>query len=111
MVEPYWNEDGSEYAVLVSPGYGAGWSTWNYREMAYDKRVVEFWMAHKGQDLRDSAEAEMYFEELGYHDVYFGGFQNLRIAWVPRGEFSRVQEYDGAERIVLAIDEDWVVFY
>lgn len=109
MVEPYWNEDGDKYAVLVSPDYGAGWSTWNYREMAYDKRVVEFWMAHKGQDPRNSVEAEAYFEELGYHDVYFGGFKSLRMTWVPRGKAWRIDEYDGSEGIIFQGDENWTV--
>ena len=43
--EVYWNSNHTKYAVLVSPGYGAGWGTWNSSEnnrIAWDKRIVEF---------------------------------------------------------------------
>ena len=42
MVEKYYNENG-ELGVLISPGFGAGWSSWNCDEIAFDKRVVEYW--------------------------------------------------------------------
>ena len=35
-----YNEN-DELGVLVSYGYGAGWSTWNDKKLAYDKRIVE----------------------------------------------------------------------
>ena len=41
MVEKYYNENG-ELGVLISPGFGAGWSSWNCDEIAFDKRVVEY---------------------------------------------------------------------
>ena len=31
MVEKYYNENG-ELGVLISPGFGAGWSSWNCDE-------------------------------------------------------------------------------
>ena len=40
-----------EIKVLVSPGYGAGWSTWNSDSinLAVDKRIVDFFELH-GKD-------------------------------------------------------------
>jgi hypothetical protein len=38
-----------QIAVLVSGGFGAGWSTWNQPELAYDKRVVEFLVIEEGR--------------------------------------------------------------
>ena len=43
MVEKYYNENG-ELGVLISTGFGAGWSSWNCDEIAFDKRVVEYWL-------------------------------------------------------------------
>ena len=40
-------EKDGKIGVLVSHGFGAGWSTWGSDELAYDKRVVEFWLSHK----------------------------------------------------------------
>lgn len=49
MVEKYYNENG-ELGVLVSGGFGAGWSTWNSNELAYDKRIVEKWLENVSSD-------------------------------------------------------------
>lgn len=35
MVERYYNKK-NELGVLISVGFGAGWSTWNDTELAYD---------------------------------------------------------------------------
>lgn len=43
----YYNEDKTAFGVLVSYNFGASWGTWSEQEFAYDRRVIEFWMAHK----------------------------------------------------------------
>lgn len=126
-VQPYWNEDKTEYAVLVSQGFGAGWSTWNKRELAYDSRVVEFYLAHKDDEewmrtveesglmsQEESAahkEAKEFFESIGYDECpYMGGFESIELEWVPCGVIWRMNEYDGAEFIVYQDKQDWVCF-
>lgn len=113
MAEYYYNEDGTKVAVLVSPGYGAGWSTWNNSELAYDKRVVEFWLAHKDNEkfmeeidsfsyhekVPALKEAEEFFKSIGYSRIYFGGFNQIELEWVPVGCRWRIDEYDGSEHI------------
>ena len=34
-----------QVAILYSPGYGGGWSTWGEPEMAWDKRLVDAFLA------------------------------------------------------------------
>lgn len=122
MVEPYWNDDKTKYAVLVSPGFGAGWSSWNGDKLAYDKRVVEFFLKHESDETyldhinrtwpveyEEHAEAKKYFEKIGYPDIYFGGFHSIKIYWVERGRPWRIEEYDGSETIIFQEDEDWTV--
>lgn len=111
MAEYYYNEDGTKVAVLVSHGYGAGWSTWNNSELAYDKRVVEFWLAHKDNEkfmeeidsfsYYEIKEAEEFFESIGYSHIYFGGFNQIELEWVPIGCRWRIDEYDGAENLEI----------
>lgn len=43
MMEKYYNEN-DELGVLISVGFGAGWSTWNDEGLAYDKRIIEKWL-------------------------------------------------------------------
>lgn len=107
-------------AVLVSHGFGAGWSTWNCKELAYDKRVVEFWLEHKGDaeyisnvrriQTRDGMEARKFFKELGYGAVYFGGFGGIEMEIVPKGVPFVIEEYDGAEHIEFLKEMPFIVF-
>lgn len=94
MVEKYYNEK-DELGVLISPGFGAGWSTWNDTEIAYDKRIIEKWL--KGNT--SSEEMADYIKTLGYSKPYMGGYYNLVLKFVPRGTMFCICEYDGAETI------------
>ena len=93
MVERYYNENG-ELGVLISVGFGAGWSTWNDTEIAYDKRIIEKWLEKATSD-----EMCDYIESLGYRRPYMGGYYDLRLRFVPRGTMFCIHEYDGAESI------------
>lgn len=93
MVEKYYNENG-ELGVLISVGFGAGWSTWNDEEIAYDKRIIEKWLEKVSSD-----EMCDYIESLGYRRPYMGGYHDLRLRFVPRGTMFCIHEYDGAESI------------
>jgi hypothetical protein len=46
--------------------------------------------------------------ELKYPDAYCGGLEDLEINWVSVGERFRIEEYDGAENLVLESDEHWM---
>lgn len=128
MIEKYYNEDKSAIAVLVSHDYGAGWSTWNKQEggepyqIAYDKRVVEFWLEHKNDKhyMKEldrfnfeanpiKTEALAYFESLGYSGIYFGGFSDIELEWVPIGTHFVIQEDDGAESLYMLDLSDFAV--
>lgn len=93
MVEKYYNEN-NELGVLISAGYGAGWSTWNQPELAYDKRIIEKWLEGVTED-----EMYDYIKSLGYDEPYTGGYDGLRLEFVPRGTIFYVYEYDGDESI------------
>lgn len=93
MVERYYNENG-ELGVLISVGFGAGWSTWNDTEIAYDKRIIEKWLENISSD-----EMCDYIENLGYARPYMGGYENLRLEFIPRGTMFCIHEYDGAESV------------
>ena len=85
-------------AVLISPGYGGGWSTWcedNQREAAlFDRRFVE--AAEAGVEDIEPIAKEVFGE-----DAYFfcGGWCDIQIEWVPVKTRFRVEEYDGSERL------------
>jgi hypothetical protein len=97
-------------AVLVSPGFGAGWSTWNPEciGMLFDPEIVEF-------ILRDDYEFAKRFDEIEalcakkYPNAYCGGARDLMVAWVPEGAEFVVREYDGNEYLEMKDDIKWVI--
>ena len=98
--EVYKNEEG-KIAVLVSPGWGAGWSTWNDKRLAYDKRIVEY-ILENGAPKKDSTGAfKRFIESLGYSNVYMGGAYQLEVEWVKPGSYVRITEYDGSEGLEI----------
>lgn len=95
-VERYYNEK-NELGVLYSPEFGGGWSTESYEELAYDKRIVEYWLTeHPSID-----EMEDFMKNIGYKSPYLpSGYFNLKIAWIPKGTLFYIENYDGAETII-----------
>jgi hypothetical protein len=91
-------------AVLVSPGFGAGWSSWNplKPELLFDPEVVA--MVEDGTN----AETITAYCEAKYSDGYFGGSDDLIIEWVPVGTQFRVHEYDGSETLEFKDAMDWI---
>jgi hypothetical protein len=89
-------------AVLVSPGFGAGWSTWNteYEELLFDPGIVELVEQKKWQELET-------YVTLKYPGIYRGGMPNLEIQWIPQGAEFVIDEYDGAESLKLKDDIIW----
>ena len=97
-------------AVLYSPGYGAGWSTWDHDEgvaefLLFDRRLVE--AAKAGATEREVSE---FLETIYGSDRYIstGGWEQIVTQWVPVGTKFLIEEYDGAESLVLF---DQVKFY
>ena len=92
-------------AVLVSPGFGAGWSTWAPEDAQearlFDPGLVELILNDSTQDEINSYVAER------FPDQYRGGVEQLRVFWVPEGTKFRIHEYDGSESLVTIDEEQW----
>jgi hypothetical protein len=89
-------------AVLVSPGHGAGWSTWGdeseREEMMFCPRLVAALEAKASEAELHKIAAEL------FPDEYLGGVDQLKIEWVREGRPIRITEYDGSERIQLGTE-------
>ena len=90
-------------AVLYSPGFGAGWSTWadspqQAEQCLFDPLVVA-WVEGGKQGPVPTEHYGEYF--------YDGGAGDLRVAWIEQGILFRIEEYDGHESIVFAEDYKW----
>ena len=98
-----------QVAVLYSPGYGAGWYTWNtdYPQLMFHPQLVEW--AEKGLpediDLEEWLQNEFNVPE---NDSIFTGGWPVKVEWLPEGIIFRINEYDGSESIeILNIESNY----
>lgn len=99
----------NKVAVLYSPGFGAGWYTWNSdcKEILFDPEVVEWVLNGKDDSLTEDYIESKYGSSstLGF---YAGGMRDLEVAWIPVGKKFIIQEYDGSESIKTEEDIEWL---
>ena len=98
--------EGVEVAVLVSPGYGAGWSTWaddDYSEaVVFDRNIVQFVLDKDDEGLTS-------YMENKYPDMYLGGADDLVVMWLAKGEAFEITEYDGHESLKVIAEQHFLV--
>ena len=96
--------EGEFTKVLISPGFGAGWSTWNYGipELLFDPVIVG--MVEDGTN----AETIEAYCIAKYSDGYFGGCADLEVVLVKTGSEFIVHEYDGSETLQLKDEMKWL---
>jgi len=102
-MDKVYNEKG-EVAVLISPGYGAGWSTWNTSssDCMFNPELVRAVLNKESPSVIDSIAERLYGD-----DFYTGGAGQLEVVWLPKGTGFRIHEYDGYESIVIYHDNDY----
>jgi len=90
-------------AVLYSPGFGAGWYTWHgIEELLFDPVLVDMVLDNAGE-----LAMRNYCEETYGTDNYYGGLEDLTVAFVDTGDKFRIEEYDGAESVMCMNDYRW----
>lgn len=87
----------NKVAVLVSPGYGAGWYTWHdKKELLFHPEIVR--LVEEGR--RKEITEELCQKLLNTEDsIYTGGARDLKIVWLEQGTAFRINEYDGSESL------------
>lgn len=93
--------------VLVSPGFGAGWTTWmddEFREeLLYNPTLIR--MVEQGDNVEITQELCQHLLGVG-EDTYLCvlGRDQLTVEWIPEGAEFILEEYDGAEYLTLKKD-------
>lgn len=93
----------TKVGVLVSKGYGAGWSSWGEPEMALDKELVK---AFEDELSEEAIEA---IAEKNWPKCYKGGLFDCEVEYVDKGIRFRIDEYDGSESLVILDYEDFLI--
>ena len=92
-------------AVIISPGYGAGWLTWNgthdYTDMLFDPGLADLILNNATKDKLLS------YATLKWPDASLLGIDKLTVEWIPQGTAFRINEYDGNESIEIRDKINW----
>lgn len=101
-----YNSEGN-VAVCISPGFGAGWTTWNGDKISpFEPAVVKMVLEGKRDDITD----EWCFKNIEGLEEKSGGYvcvlgaDGLEIEWLPPDTIFRIEEYDGSETITTTSD-------
>ena len=117
-VERYINEDG-KVGVLISGGFGAGWSTWadnvDRKFFLFDRGLValaldkEAAYESENQDRIDKHWVELKaYLHANNCDSFTGGWLGVYVKWMDQGTEFIVEEYDGSESLRYRDNEDWM---
>ena len=105
-------DDEGNVAVLVSHGYGAGYSTnnlFNSDECIFDPFVVEIVSKPGWYKKPDNLKVLSHHLKDKYGQSFdTGGIEDLVVEWIPEGTKFRISEYDGAEYIEVLHEIDWI---
>ena len=83
--------------VVISLGYGAGWSTCNYNfkdELCMDCNIVE-------AVLNDDLEKVKDYVEKTYPDADTDGYNQLSVEWIPEGVTFQINDDCGSETLSI----------
>lgn len=85
-------------AVLYSPGFGAGWYSWNeeYPQLLFHPKLVEL-----VENNQHHLITEEFIKEVLGIDIYPWGARQLQIQWVDQGSRFEIDEYDGSEGVKI----------
>ena len=99
-----------QVAVLISSGWGAGWSTWHWGDnketLIFHPKLVELVESEQHNANTVSAVLNELLDKEEAESIYLGGVEDLTIQWLPEGIKFKIEEYDGSEYIISENDLD-----
>ncbi len=97
----YYNNKG-QVGVLVSPGFGAGWSTWNSEVDVFDYEMIEAILSKQRKTKIEEITSKK------YPSAYLGALNSLTVEFLDAGTKFHIHEYDGNETIETVDDIEWL---
>jgi hypothetical protein len=79
--------------ILISPGYGTGFSSWHDPAMATDPRLIKAFVTGGQRQLRETT-ARL------YPKACLLGIDQVKIIEIPEDQEFMIIDHDGYERII-----------
>ncbi len=93
-------ERDGKVAVLVSSGFGGGWSTWGDPESCFDGELAQAVL-----DRNKPLEELIKIATKNWPHQFTGGVHQLHVVWIPKGAGFEITEYDGSESLEYTGDK------
>jgi len=89
--------------ILISPGRGAGWSTWNDVDYwpLFDPDVIELVKTNQYDKIEAFVKANP--DRYG-EDFYTPGYADLIVEYLVKGTRFTVTSHEGFERLITTAD-------
>lgn len=95
-------------AVLVSRGWGAGWSSWESDQVTAAFLLFDAELVAMAEREASESEVEAWLRERGI-ESYTGGWEQVQIEWLDEGTHFLIDEYDGKESVKVRDNLSWFV--
>lgn len=92
----------NKIGVIISSGYGVGWSTWGDSDMALDQELAQ------AISDKEPEEKISHIANKNWPEEYMGGLDDCYVEWIDKGVRFKITEYDGFESIEFKEDDDWI---
>jgi len=97
-MKKYYNDKG-EIGLVISSGFGAGWSSWYYGD-AQDFLLMDHMIVTMCMHNTPAQEVLEYLVDNEMGDTYMGGWDDCYVVFLPPNTPFYLQEYDGSESII-----------
>ncbi len=88
-------------AVIISPGFGAGWESWSEQKgVCFDPILVEW--------IERGKVGDPPLDHYGEYAIHDGGLRDAEIIWIEKGTVFRITDHDGDESLKI-IDIDYLI--
>lgn len=93
----------TKIGVLVSKGFGAGWSSWGCPEQCLDKELVKAFEDDVPYPKKES------IAKKNWPGCFMGGLSSCEVEYVDEGTLFRIDEHDGSETLITLDGEDYMI--
>lgn len=100
--------ENDKVAVIFTPGWGAGWSTWGLPEDAvFDPQLARLVIKRNEDNWKEVSEEILAYVEKQWPNEFHYGVEDLVVEWLPVGTKFTIEENDGYERLLTEEELTW----
>lgn len=94
--------------IIYSTNYGVGWYSWHgIKELLHNPYIISIIEDNSLDELEKGDLIESYCRK-SYDIKFFGSCTDLKVFWIEKGKYFKIDEYDGMETIIVRDEIEWL---